>query len=319
MFAVGVAFVTQHALVPILDYCANTLARKVDGALRARLVAAVARPTGIGRLGDEQVHDLVREALGVGEGHPPGGGGRRPVPQPRHLADGAQPGGDRGAVLGLARRGAVGVPRCGEVHVGQRDGSGCDPRHRCHRDLRRADYFREMSLRPEAPKEIRILGLSDWLATRYGAFWWWKAMRTVWDERAPGTVPSWLWSVPWGILVAGSFLLVALSAARGEISLAAMMVTLQAIIAATSVWISQDDIKVAYGATSVPAVLKLERITADPAGSGRAGPRRRSGFADNCRRAPVRAGQVQLPGPDHRRVAGRRSGGAGGQITGDRR
>ena len=263
VIAVGVAFVAQHALVPALDYCANTLGRKIDGALRARLLAALMRPPGVSHLEDERTLNQVREALGVGEGqHRPGaaaaglfrnfGTWLTVISQAVIVALFSV----WLAVILLAFLVVVRLKLVNGIVAGATRGTGATA------ELRRADYFREMALRPEAAKEIRIFGLGGWVTARYGESWW-NAMGTVWNERARGTIPSWRWSLPWGVLVAGSFVLVAGSAIRGDISLASMTITLQAIIASTSVWFSQDDIKVAHGATSVPALLELERATAE--------------------------------------------------------
>jgi len=49
-------------------------------------------------------------------------------------------------------------------------------------ELRRANYFLDLTLRPEAAKEIRIFGLAEWFVERYRGAWL-GAMAELWTAR----------------------------------------------------------------------------------------------------------------------------------------
>jgi ATP-binding cassette subfamily B protein len=49
-------------------------------------------------------------------------------------------------------------------------------------ELRRAAYVRDLAVRPDAAKEIRVFGLAGWLVDRYTSGWT-AAMKPLWDAR----------------------------------------------------------------------------------------------------------------------------------------
>jgi ATP-binding cassette subfamily B protein len=95
--------------------------------------------------------------------------------------------------------------------------------------LRRADYFRELTLTAEGAKEVRIFGLGPWLVDQFSATWL-TSMRTVWRER---TASVWQGSLV-VTLAAGSLGLVAWrvghQAAAGTLSIEALMVLVPSAI-----------------------------------------------------------------------------------------
>ena len=97
---------------------------------------------------------------------------------------------------------------------------------------RRAEYLRNVAVRPGAGKEIRIFGLTGWLADRYQASYlgW---LSEIWRERRRLYLWPFLWFTAFGLVMAAA-VLVTLSrgAAAGTVSLTDLALTLQAAVAA---------------------------------------------------------------------------------------
>jgi ATP-binding cassette subfamily B protein len=264
LIVVGALFVVQQALVPVLDYYANRFGRLVDNALRARLVAVSVAPTGIGHLEDPGIADRFRDAQGIGEGqYTPG----------RAIAGLFRNFGTWLTVLSqtvvvalfswwLALVLTVFLVVVRHRLIGELVANANTARQDTE-ELRRADYDRELGLTPQAAKEIRVFGLAPWLLGRFRGHAA-AGMAVVWRDRAARIARPWLWSVPWGVVTVLGLVLDAHAAIHGEISLGTMSVTAQAILVASSVWISQDDVQIAYGMTAVPVLLELERQLVAP-------------------------------------------------------
>lgn len=97
--------------------------------------------------------------------------------------------------------------------------------------LRRAQYLRSLAVEAPAAKEIRIFGLARWMADQYASTWR-SAMSAIWEGRGaslPGVVVS-----SAGLATANVVVLAALGLAAldGEISLGALVVFGQAVLAA---------------------------------------------------------------------------------------
>ncbi|MFI6326561.1 ABC transporter ATP-binding protein [Nonomuraea sp. NPDC050556] len=255
----GALFVLQHALVPLLDYVAGRLGRKSDGFLRRRLMTVLLAPTGIAHLENQRILDLSRQAQGVGEG--------------QHTPCGAVAGTFRNlgtwlTVLSLSTVVALSsIPLAllvtaflvivrgmlvrqftrNALHTGEST-----------EDLRRADYHRDLSLTAAGAKELRVFGLSDWVLERFGRYWH-TAMEEIWRDRRNRSHPPWTWSVPWGVLLFVVFAVTGRALVRGEVTIPEAVMTVQAAIGASSVWISNDDVQIAYGAAAVPALLELQQ------------------------------------------------------------
>lgn len=99
--------------------------------------------------------------------------------------------------------------------------------------LRRAQYLRSLAVEPSAAKEVRVFGLGGWVVGQYARTWL-AAMPEIWRQRRA----SWP-----AILVAGGVLVLAQTgvlgaigwaAWTGELTVAAMVVFTQAVLACDS-------------------------------------------------------------------------------------
>jgi ATP-binding cassette subfamily B protein len=130
---------------------------------------------------------------------------------------------------------------------------------------RRAAYYRDLALAPAAAKDVRILGSSNWLTQRLRLEWL-NGLQEQWRMQRRGFAASLAASAL--VMAARLFIysLLALAAAAGHMTIQALVINLRA---AQSIWgmgsLAENEFAIAYGATSIPALLELERITSDEA------------------------------------------------------
>lgn len=250
----------NRAVGPFQTALATTFARQVDRHLQERVMAAVARPAGIGHLEDPATLDLIRNAQGVGaEGLHPGDAVRALATLvPSWLqALGS-------AVILVAFRPGLGVLWLSlwpivlyflqreYVRVGQTAGVYAAA-------VRRSDYLRDLALTPTAAKEVRVWGMLDWLIEAYDRSWL-AAMAPVWQTRRPGRPILWLATGAVTLADFGSLMLLAAAAIQGDLGLGALAVYLRAVLDASAFRAFDDpNAHLAYAAVSVPAMLELER------------------------------------------------------------
>jgi ATP-binding cassette subfamily B protein len=266
---VAVLIAVARALGPFQSALAGAFSRRVDRHLQERLIAAVARPSGIAHLEDPETLDLLRNAQGVGaEGIQPG---KAVQALATLLPSWLQALGSAAVLLGFsAALGALWLAlwpavlfvlmreyiRVGQAGYGQAAA------------VRRSDYLRDLALTPAAAKELRVWGLTDWLAERFEAAWL-TAMEPTWRARRPGRAVLWLAAGSVGALNMATFGLLAWAAARGDLGLAALVVYSRAALDASQFRSSDDpNAHLAYAAVSVPALLELERRLAEPRRDG---------------------------------------------------
>lgn len=257
---VALLIVTERLLGPFQGSVASVLGRRVDRYLQERTMSAVGRPVGISHLEDPAVLDLIETARSVGmQGLRPG----HAVAALASLLPSWALALGLAAIL-LAFRWWLGLGwlllwpvllyylqreylRVGETAYDQAAA------------VRRADYYRDLALRPAAAKEVRVWGLSSWLTGRYDAAWR-AAMEPLWRARRPGRGVLWLST---GALVAANlstFGLLAWAAVSGELSLGALAVYAQATIRASTFRAFDDDNMILANSTvAVPRVLALDR------------------------------------------------------------
>jgi ABC-type multidrug transport system fused ATPase/permease subunit len=256
--------VAERLLTPFQGALASAFGRRVDRHLQERTMAAVGGPTGISHLESPAVLDLIETARGVGV-H-----GLRPGDATAALAN-LLP--SWLAALGSAAilttfRWWLGLAwlimwpvvlyylqreylRVGEVGYGQTAA------------LRRADYYRDLALRPSAAKEVRVWMLPSWLEGRFETAWR-CAMEPVWRARRPGRAVVWLPTVAVVAANIGTFGLLAWAAVRGNLSLGALAVYAQATLGANQFRAFDDaNMILSQAAVSVPKVLDLERRLAE--------------------------------------------------------
>jgi ATP-binding cassette subfamily B protein len=179
------AFTAQQALAPVQSVAGELVARRIDGMMFDRLIAAALRGPGIGPLEDQRVLGHLSEAgheleQGV---HSPGeacAGLLHLIARTVHLAGYV-------LVIGLAFSWAAGAGLLIAVlalRYGLRRGLRKLPEVflRLAPERRESRYLRELAMRAGAAKEIRVFGLLAWLRERYReAYLRW--IGPMWRER----------------------------------------------------------------------------------------------------------------------------------------
>jgi ATP-binding cassette subfamily B protein len=129
--------------------------------------------------------------------------------------------------------------------------------------LRRAQYLRGLATGPQAAKEIRVFGLRSWLLDRLHQAWE-VPVTAMWAQRRPGNRRVLLLTAVLVPLYVVLFVVLAVEAARGAVSLAAFAVFLQALIGTAAVFGSAA----AYGLdVALAPVAALRRLRQRRAGA----------------------------------------------------
>lgn len=266
-------FVLQQALLPLRAALAERLGRRVDGALRRRVMRATLAPVGISHLEDPRMLDRVASAQAVGLGHVRPGDAVGGVVDnfSQHLR-----------ILGAAVLVAGFEPMIAVALVStswytrSRLLSESSKRISLVRgqahELRRSHYYRDLLLTPESAKETRLFGLAPWVVDRF------KALATgtlerVWAERTTGRVRPLLWFLPSVFVIFASFFILGRDVAAGRVTLEQLAVAGPAILAAGAWFVGDSDLLVQYGGSAIAPALELERELAtrpQPSPSGRA-------------------------------------------------
>lgn len=127
--------------------------------------------------------------------------------------------------------------------------------------LRRADYFRELTLTAEGAKEVRVFGLRHWLVDQFSSTWL-TSMRGVWRERAAS---AWQGGVV-AALVACALGLVAwrigAEAAAGTLSIETLMVLVPSALGLVESGLLSNSQVYATGASA--ALLAIEEAERTP-------------------------------------------------------
>jgi ABC-type multidrug transport system fused ATPase/permease subunit len=264
LLVVGGLFIANRALGALRGALGLALGRRLDEHLRERVMRALNRPIGIAHLEDPAMRDRIERAQDVGGGGWSAGGTVGP------LANAASLWLDSVACTLLLARFSAPLAlgwfltwvvashflrreylRVTQVGTNQA------------KFVRRATYLRELVVAPGAGKEVRVWGLLGWLTDRFSEEWR-RVMRPIWEERARGnrvhavTVVA-LQTIHFVVLAA-----IGLAAARGDIDLAAMTIYVGAAQGVGALHtLGVDSFRLAYGTAAVPAVLELERLTAE--------------------------------------------------------
>jgi ABC-type multidrug transport system fused ATPase/permease subunit len=258
----GVFFVADEVMAPVLSAVAETLGRRVDGVVRARAMEAALHPAGIRHLEDPAVLDLASMAKGAMDGN---------------FTPGA-------AVLGVAWNGAAFLSSAASAVLVARFNValaiGLLLAWRVVRlalmqqflkqvttlfgqaqHLRRSAYFRDLALTPAAAKEARIFGLASWVQDRFTEHWD-EGMAEIWRTRKGGRAA--VFGVIVGITAANliAFLLIGRAALDGRLQIGELTILLSAVIGIGNLSISQNDVHIAYGLSSLSALTSLEDAVA---------------------------------------------------------
>ncbi|HEY6737228.1 MAG TPA: ATP-binding cassette domain-containing protein [Actinopolymorphaceae bacterium] len=128
--------------------------------------------------------------------------------------------------------------------------------------LRRASYLKRLALMPDAAKEQRIFGLTDWLLDRFGREWS-QVMTELWRSRRVGyrtmaVLAPTVVAVNIAVLV-----LAARAALAGDLDVAALTVLVQGVFGMVALASQDADIWIENGAVPVPDVLEHERLVTE--------------------------------------------------------
>ncbi|WP_020579919.1 ABC transporter ATP-binding protein [Actinopolymorpha alba] len=127
--------------------------------------------------------------------------------------------------------------------------------------VRRADYLNQIGVRPEWAKEVRIFGLGDWLADRFGREWavvmaeLRKARR--FDQRA--IVVLLVAAIVANAVVLG---LAARATLDGTLNDGELIVLVQGLLGMAFLADQSGDNLIEYGASRIPTLLELEQAVA---------------------------------------------------------
>jgi ABC-type multidrug transport system fused ATPase/permease subunit len=251
----------------LLTATASSAASRVESRVQERVIAALNRPWSIAHLEDPRTADLLSQVSGLGVGAVgPGaaisGLATSRIPMVlRSLVSGALlfayswP----AALLLFAtqflflrqlRRSWVEEAK---TILGKTDA------------VRRADYYRELALGAATAKEMRVLNLHGWLGERLGLEWksrlnedWKLRRRDMMLGIAAAIVASLAAVVVYGLLAS--------NAARGVITLGALLIYLRSGQAIAGWGLSNADYAIEYGAASIPALHKLEAMATENPG-----------------------------------------------------
>ncbi|HEY2359377.1 MAG TPA: ABC transporter ATP-binding protein [Phenylobacterium sp.] len=243
---------------------ATAMGWRLDSSLRQRVMAAVNRPWGIAHLEDPAIANLISQTAGIGvAGYTPGTAVNQLVNSQvatvlTALASGALligyhwwAGGLLLAVLVtfrvISHRSFAGQLR---TIAGQTAA------------VRRAEYFRTLALAPASAKDVRLLGIGDWLVGRLRGEW-----QAGLDEqrRAQARGFRLTLAASTGVMLANGLVygLLAANAANHVISLGALVVFLRAVAGLNALSsLSGADMVIAQGSAAIPAIQELERLTA---------------------------------------------------------
>lgn len=96
-------------------------------------------------------------------------------------------------------------------------------------ETRRTDYIRTLMTSPAAAKEIRLFGLTDWLAARHHRLWL-IAHRLTWSRTDRALRPVLAAAVGLTVALGGAFVILAHDAWTGRVDLATMLVLAGALL-----------------------------------------------------------------------------------------
>jgi ATP-binding cassette subfamily B protein len=260
----GTLYTVQMVLHPIGAAASDVMGRRLEGRLRDRVMQAVLAPHGVAHLERPDVLDRVSMAqvVGIGEVRP------RAAVQALNSKYSEQLQGLVSAVLLLGFAwwaplvfiAAWAFVRHAWVRK-LRDSVQLNALQT--RSLRRSGYYRDLALTAPAAKETRVFGLGGWLVDRFVRDWT-DAMSVVWRERRQGGPRLWISMLVLAVVHLAVFTMLGRSAARGEISLGALAVYLQAALGLEGVVSYDEDHKIDTGSRPVLATVELEREMAKP-------------------------------------------------------
>ncbi|MBO3102444.1 ABC transporter ATP-binding protein [Cellulomonas fengjieae] len=264
----AVLFLARQVLAPLQTALGVRMQRRIDGDLRDRALRIALRSTSIAPMEDQATLDALAEATREIE------------------ADFRSPGAAAAGLLALIARYVqlagfatilgvvVSWPAAAAVVVatmvfryGQR--GGLRRYSQVWKDVvgfrRRSTYLREVAMGPDAAKEMRVFGLAGWFTDEY----------TDATERMLGPVAArrrQIYLVPYlvytaiGLGISAAVLVsIARSASAGDITLTALALGIQSVVAAIALgeYYPESDVQTQYGMQAVTALAEFDHRMAE--------------------------------------------------------
>ncbi|GEK22007.1 ABC transporter ATP-binding protein [Cellulomonas xylanilytica] len=274
----AVLFLARQVLAPLQTALGVRMQRRIDGALRDRALRIALRSTSIAPMEDQATLEALTEATREFE------------------ADFRSPGASAAGLLALVARyvqlvgfaAVIGVvvswPAAAAILVatlvfryGQR--GGLRRYSQVWKEVvgfrRRSVYLREVAMGPEAAKEMRVFGLAGWFSDEYT-----DATQHMLDpvaarRRQLYLVPYLVYTAVGLVISAGVLVSIARSASAGEITLTALALGIQSVVAAIALgeYYPESDVQTQYGMQAVAALAEFEdRMAAAEARLPQTGP-----------------------------------------------
>jgi ATP-binding cassette, subfamily B, bacterial len=230
LVVVGVLLLAQQLVTTLQAATTPTLGRRVEGTVRGRVMSSALAPFEVLHLEDSETSGEIYAATTLGSArHGPMLAVESMQPMLQSLITGLGMAAVVGVFrwwlgLGLAVAWLIARDCRRRDNLAQSQMIGTDAF-----GTRRQAYFRQLALTPDAGKELRIFGLSDWLVDRFHQQWLHSA-EALWSDRRERR-PTLLW--PIGVLLivnAGAFALIGHAAQDGQIGLRGLTILLQATL-----------------------------------------------------------------------------------------
>lgn len=263
LLTLGILFLLFQLLSPLAQAIAETLGRRVDKALRVRVLAALDRPADVAHLEEPAVADLVGSVNGS-------------------LAGTSA----RDAVVGMANMGiARGGPLLGVavlfayrwwlavvlfisysyvmLIVSRKYQQALESAEGTPAVMRRAMYLKDLASTAAGAKEVRTFGLAGWVRACYTA----EFRSAISQARGQRTSVGWVSLVSGAVVLASeglTFAMLAIGVMHGSLPVGAF--TVFAVASANVVTIATvtpDLLNITIGGAMVEDVRELERRTVD--------------------------------------------------------
>jgi ATP-binding cassette subfamily B protein len=242
---------------------ATAMGWRLDSSLRQRVMAAVNRPWGIAHLEDPAIANLISQTAGIGvAGYTPGTAVNQLINS--RLS----------TILTALACGALLIAYhwwCAALMlavlltfrvISQRSFAGqLKTVIGQTAAVRRAEYFRTLALAPDSAKDVRLLGIGDWLVGRLRGEWQ-AGLDEQQRTQANGFRLTLVASA--GVMLANGLIygLLAADAASHVISLGALVVFLRAVAGFNGLSsLNGADTVIAQGSAAIPSIQELERLT----------------------------------------------------------
>jgi ATP-binding cassette subfamily B protein len=181
LVALGLIFVAQQMLVSLMMTAGQMLGRRVMGDHARQVMRATMRPAGMAHLERPDSLDQISRSLSIHWVSPHAAVAALVQDAGRRMQGGASL-----LVVAYFEWWVALLLLIALVHSTWRFGpirrQLVTMRMGKAQGFRRADYFLDLTLRPEMAKEVRVFGLADWLVGRYERAWLGAMARRLWSS-----------------------------------------------------------------------------------------------------------------------------------------